>query len=229
MNKYKAYLRKRPHYGEMINEIELHPPKIKYPDRTATFLRNTQYMSRFDGDQSFINLEEQEQNMAKEQLLQQELRNMARTQGTTHALLQATSRHSTPRYASSSASSDDSNVQQIRNQQAFYFGGDWNSDTISDIDSEQRRREVQENAKRFFLNKRARQNLQALTRATDSDFMQFATPRADASSGSEYEEQASFSTSHGGYRRRPVQQMVQEYEQQSRRRMTKKTPPPSKR
>ena len=45
MKKYKAYLRKRPQYGEMINEIELNPPKVKYPDRTATFMRNTHYLS----------------------------------------------------------------------------------------------------------------------------------------------------------------------------------------
>jgi hypothetical protein len=87
MNKYKAYLRKRPHYGDMINEIELNPPKIKYPDRTATFLRNTHYMSRFDGDLGFIDLEDQESKMAKERQLQEDARNAARETNETHSLL----------------------------------------------------------------------------------------------------------------------------------------------
>ena len=56
MNKYKTSLRKRPQYGQMINEVEIDQPKIKLPDRRATFLRNTHYLSQFDGDQSFINL-----------------------------------------------------------------------------------------------------------------------------------------------------------------------------
>ena len=50
----KMSLRKRPQYNEMIDEIEFKQPKIKYPDRTAQFLRNSPYLSRFDGDQSFI-------------------------------------------------------------------------------------------------------------------------------------------------------------------------------
>ena len=53
------YLRKRPQYDQMIDYIELKQPKIKYPNRDAQFLRNSPYLSQFDGDQSFINLEEQ--------------------------------------------------------------------------------------------------------------------------------------------------------------------------
>ena len=34
-------LRKKPTY-ELINYIEIERPKIKYPDRSATFLRNSQ-------------------------------------------------------------------------------------------------------------------------------------------------------------------------------------------
>ena len=45
MNKYKTSLRKRPQYGQMINEVEIDQPKIKLPDRRATFLRNTHYLS----------------------------------------------------------------------------------------------------------------------------------------------------------------------------------------
>ena len=88
MSKNRDYLRKRPQYGEMINEI-VQQPKIKFPDRRATFLRNTHYMSQFDGDQSFINLEEQESNMAKQQVLAQELRRVSRTAKATHTGLLA--------------------------------------------------------------------------------------------------------------------------------------------
>ena len=70
MNRYKSYLRKRPQFNEMINEVEVGPEGIKYPDRTATFLRNTHYLSRFDGDSSFINLEEQQNNMLKQQIME---------------------------------------------------------------------------------------------------------------------------------------------------------------
>jgi len=37
----KVYLRKRPQYDEMIDEIEFKQPKIKYPNRVAQFMRNT--------------------------------------------------------------------------------------------------------------------------------------------------------------------------------------------
>ena len=43
-------LRRKPTYEELINYIEIEKPKIKYPDRTATFLRNSHYLSQFDGN-----------------------------------------------------------------------------------------------------------------------------------------------------------------------------------
>ena len=57
-------LRRKPTYNELINYLEFEQPKIKYPDRRATFLRNSPYLSQFDGD-SWIDLEEQEQNINK--------------------------------------------------------------------------------------------------------------------------------------------------------------------
>ena len=38
----------------MIVEIELKQPKLKYPNRVAQLMRNSPYLSQFDGDQSFI-------------------------------------------------------------------------------------------------------------------------------------------------------------------------------
>ena len=51
-------LRKKPTFNELINYIEIERPKIKYPDRTATFLRNSHYLSQFDGN--LFDLEEQQ-------------------------------------------------------------------------------------------------------------------------------------------------------------------------
>ena len=111
MNRYKAYLRKRPHYGDMISEVELNPPKIKYPDRTATFLRNTHFLTRFDGDLSFIDLEDQESKMAKERFLEEDLKKMARETRGTFSEVRATSGRTTP--IASSLSSDDDSTADI--------------------------------------------------------------------------------------------------------------------
>ena len=50
-------LRKKPTFNELINYLEVKQPKIRYPDRTATFLRNSHYMSQFDGN--LFDMEEQ--------------------------------------------------------------------------------------------------------------------------------------------------------------------------
>ena len=128
MNRYKAYLRKRPHYGDMINEIEVNQPKIKYPDRRATFLRNTHYLSQFDGDLSFINLEDQESKMAKERILEEELRKTARDTGTTCRGIQASMQSNRGSATSSSSSSSSSGM---------YDGS--GSDALYDIDVEEQK------------------------------------------------------------------------------------------
>jgi hypothetical protein len=81
-------LRKRPTYNEVVDYLENEQPKIKYPDRTATFLRNSPYLSQFDGD-SWIDLEEQEQAMNKERIKQITLRELAASRGETHQMLSA--------------------------------------------------------------------------------------------------------------------------------------------
>ena len=84
-------LRKKPTYNEMINYIEEDLP-IKYPDRTATFLRNSPYLSQFDGD-TLIDLEEQEKNIEKEKLKEAEIRKIANETQTTAQVLRATKNH----------------------------------------------------------------------------------------------------------------------------------------
>ena len=242
MNRYKAYLRKRPHFGEMINEIEVNQPKIKYPDRRATFLRNTHYLSQFDGDNSFINLEEQESNMAKEQFLQQELRRMARETGETHMGLLASRGSST---ASSTSTDSDSQQRPVMSSQAFQMP-DPNWGAMDDIDGEQHRRDVQDNSRRFFMSKRARDKLRS-TNSSDSDIMKYA--RATALSDTEVVEEAGSSNALQNYALRPTvralrnlfnlktetpkspeEDVKRQYKQQEevRKRLRQKTPPPRK-
>ena len=84
-------LRKRPTYEELINYLEVGQPKIKYPDRTATLLRNSHYLSQFDG--TLLDLEEQQKNIEKEKLKEAEIIKIATETKTTAGLLR-TSRKS---------------------------------------------------------------------------------------------------------------------------------------
>ena len=59
-------LRRRPTYEEFSNYLEAGQPKIKYPDRTATLLRNSHYLSQFDG--TLLDLEEQQKNIEKRKI-----------------------------------------------------------------------------------------------------------------------------------------------------------------
>jgi hypothetical protein len=86
MKSLKQSLRKKPTYDELINYLEVGQPKIKYPDRTATFLRNSPYLSIFDND-SFIDLEEQENRIEKEKLKEAEVKRItSETQGTAQVI-----------------------------------------------------------------------------------------------------------------------------------------------
>ena len=65
-------LRKKPTFDELINYLN-NQPKIRYPDRTATLLRNSHYLSQFDGN--LYDLDEQQKEIAKEQIRETEIRN----------------------------------------------------------------------------------------------------------------------------------------------------------
>ena len=73
-------LRRKPTYNELIDYIEIEKPKIRFPDRTATLLRNSHYLSQFDGN--LFDVEEQQKNITKAQLRETQIRNIAQTQGT---------------------------------------------------------------------------------------------------------------------------------------------------
>ena len=80
-------LRKKPTFNELINYLEVKQPKIKYPDRTTTFIRNSHYLSQFDGN--LLDIEEQQKTITKEQIRETEIRNIAANTQTTASLLRS--------------------------------------------------------------------------------------------------------------------------------------------
>ena len=81
-------LRRKPTYDELINYLEFEQPKIKYPNRYATFLRNSPYLSQFDG-QSWIDLEKQENDVNKERMKEMEVRRRVREESSTAQAVRA--------------------------------------------------------------------------------------------------------------------------------------------
>ena len=77
-------LRKKPTFNELINCLEVEQPKIRYPDRTATLLRNSHYLSQFDGN--LQDIEEQQKQITKEQIRETEIRNLVTNTQVQHEL-----------------------------------------------------------------------------------------------------------------------------------------------
>jgi hypothetical protein len=90
-------LRRKPTYNELINYLEFEQPKIKYPNRIASFLRNSPYLSQFDGE-SWIDLEKQENDINKERMKEMEVRRRVREESSTAQTVRASlSRDASPR------------------------------------------------------------------------------------------------------------------------------------
>jgi hypothetical protein len=83
MNNYKAYLRKQPTYDEITGYIHFGQDRITYPDRSATFLRDSPYLGIYDG-MGTQELEEQEQQVEKAKLMDAKAREIARDENKTH-------------------------------------------------------------------------------------------------------------------------------------------------
>ena len=79
MINYKG-LRKRPTYDELVDFIEKDPERIHYPDRRATELRESPYLTQLDGE-GMRQMESSEVNKMKEQQKQHLLRQMAKQTG----------------------------------------------------------------------------------------------------------------------------------------------------
>lgn len=97
----KQSMHHRPSYDELLDSI-LHPKdKIDLPDRRASQLRKMQQLSMFD-DISFLDLREQQENIAKEQTQQINLNRIIDSANTSAAAVKATqSKPSLPRAVSS--------------------------------------------------------------------------------------------------------------------------------
>jgi len=147
-------LHKKPTFEQLINYID-HQPKIKYPDRRATFLRNSHILGQFDGD-SWIGLEQQQNNVLKEQLIQEALRKVSRDNGLTNITLQA-------RNSSDPFESDSERPSYLVPPSEYESGL---SDFTGYADSEIERRDVQKRARASLMAERANQDLQEHIKAT---------------------------------------------------------------
>ena len=85
MSNYKAYLRKQPTYDEITGYIHFGQDRITYPDRSATFMRDSPYLGIYD-DLTLHDLEEQEQKIEKEKMRETQIRRIARDEGITHVV-----------------------------------------------------------------------------------------------------------------------------------------------
>jgi len=81
----KSTMQKRPTFEELLNDTVLNPKdKIALPNRQATQLRNTQYLSMWD-DPTFLDLDEQAKNITINQIHNNELKTII--QSSTHTTL----------------------------------------------------------------------------------------------------------------------------------------------
>jgi hypothetical protein len=83
-----AGLRKRQTYDELVGEIERDTTIIHYPDRRATQLRESPYLTQLDGE-GMRQMENMEMNLMNEQTKQHILKDMAKTSGKSIAELTA--------------------------------------------------------------------------------------------------------------------------------------------
>ena len=160
-------LRKRPTYNELIDYLENKQPVIKYPDRRATFLRNSPYLSQFDGD-SWIDLDEQENRINKEKLKEMEVRRLASERGLTASVVR------TQHYSMASSSSSSSSSSQG-------YDSAYTADFLSDIERDQEERE----AERTGILERGRQMFSMMLGQTEEQVARPGfLPQQEATQGS---------------------------------------------
>ena len=152
------YLRKRPNFDEMINNLVLDNPKISYPDRFATIFRNSPYGSQFDGDNnSYIKLEEQQNKISKQRILEETLRQTASNEGVTRSLLEARSDKASSGYATPAF---------------LFFGSEIGyDDYIDDIEEQQRIMQLEQAAKKHAVNMKIAEELLGISQGLTSDYM----------------------------------------------------------
>ena len=83
-------LKKRDTYDEIVNYIETDPTKIRYPDRTATFIEQSHQMKMLGG-QAYADMEEQQEKNIKEDMKDGLLRTAAGKDDKTRSIYKAAS------------------------------------------------------------------------------------------------------------------------------------------
>ena len=73
-------LKKRPTFNEIVGYLETEQQILKYPDRTATRIKDDPYYTNLDG-QGGLSLGEQSKNLQKEQMRQLELNQIYQDMG----------------------------------------------------------------------------------------------------------------------------------------------------
>ena len=77
-------LKKKPTLTEVITQIETEPNTIKYPDRTATLVRNSFELSQLDGE-GMREMEQQQAQQMAEVAKENAIRNLAKNSDVAHA------------------------------------------------------------------------------------------------------------------------------------------------
>ena len=119
MNSLKAQLRKRPSFDEIMGYINTGQEIIKYPDRTASILRNSPYLGKFDGLFNSMDLQDQEEAIQKEKLKETQVQQIARESGTTRALVEMQTQTDKP-FQPNRVSTSRSSTQTDRPSQGSY-------------------------------------------------------------------------------------------------------------
>ena len=70
-------LKKTPTLNDVINEFETEPNPIKYPNRTATFVRRSFELAQLDGE-GMREMEEQQARQMKEAAKEHAIRNLGK-------------------------------------------------------------------------------------------------------------------------------------------------------
>ena len=76
-------LKKKPTSNDVINEFETEPNPIKYPDRTATWVRNSFELPQLDGER-MREMEEQQARQMKEAAKEHAIRSLAKHRDVSH-------------------------------------------------------------------------------------------------------------------------------------------------
>ena len=79
-------LRKRKSYDDLVRYIERDPNKIRYPNRSATFLEQSHYMKHLGGE-DYMAMEEQQLRASKEKVKEDVIRERAGGGEATSALV----------------------------------------------------------------------------------------------------------------------------------------------